>query len=168
MGRGSTARHNSFQWIKKEGGKPARCWTAVNKTSGYRVTELREQAKECVNCIQVPQMMREGDEPLTLVNVYDQRPRGGGERLARQAEWGSIMRVARVVIAGDMNAHCERWSPRTKKRGNALFWEELVEEYELVIWNSEEGTRAGPTTEKTSIIDLTLSSPSVLLNWCLL
>ena len=78
------------------------------------------------------------------------------------------MRAPRVVIAGDMNAHSERWNPHTKKRVNARFWEGLVEEHELVIWNSGEGMRAGPGTEKTSIIDLTLSSPAVALNWCLL
>jgi len=78
------------------------------------------------------------------------------------------MRVPRVVIAGDINAHTERWNLHTKKRVNVQFWEGLVEEHELVIWNSEEGTRAGPRTEKTSIIDLTLSSPAVALNWCLL
>ena len=31
MGRCSTARYDSFRWIKEEVGKPARCWTAVNK-----------------------------------------------------------------------------------------------------------------------------------------
>jgi len=39
--------------------------------------------------------------------MYDQTPRGGGKRLVRQAEWGSIMRAPRVIIAGDMNAHSE-------------------------------------------------------------
>jgi len=57
-GRGSTARHDSFRWIKEEVGKPARCWTAVNKASGCRVTELREQTKESGNCIQVLQVIR--------------------------------------------------------------------------------------------------------------
>jgi len=167
-GKGSTARHDGFRWIKGEQQTQAKCWTAINKAAGCKVTEIRGPTDECVNCIQVLEVTREGREKVVLVNVYDQRPQVGQKRLAQQADWEAIMAGGRVVIAGDMNAHSQKWNPRATKRRNATFWEDLIEKHELVIWNSEEGTRAGPGANGTSIIDLTLSTPAITLNWSLL
>jgi hypothetical protein len=165
-GRGSTARHDGFRWIKGEEGSPAKCWVAVNKASGCRVTELKEATRECRNYVQVLDVRR-GKEAVTLVNVYDQVC--GRERPAQQADWGKIMGGSKkVVVAGDMNAHGKLWSPRAKKRRNATFWEGMIEKFGMVVWNSEKGTRSGPGTDSVSIIDLTLSSQGATLNWSLL
>jgi len=51
----------------------------------------------------------------------------------------------------------------SKGRRNATFWEELIENKALVVWNTEDATRLGGNNH--SIIDLTLSSPNVELNW---
>ena len=51
----------------------------------------------------------------------------------------------------------------SKGRRNATFWEELIENKALVVWNTEDATRLGGNSH--SIIDLTLSSPNVELNW---
>jgi len=86
---------------------------------------------------------------VVLVNVYDQRPQGGQKWFAQQVDWEAIMAGGRVVIAGDMNAHSQKWNPKATKRRNATFREALIEKHELIIWNSEEGTRAGPGTNET-------------------
>jgi hypothetical protein len=44
-----------------------------------------------------------------------------------------------------------------------VFWEELIGKEKLMVWNTEEATRLGGINH--SIIDLTLSSPNVELNW---
>jgi hypothetical protein len=68
-----------------------------------------------------------------------------------------------VIIAGDMNAHSTIWNGRATGRRNAVFWEDLIEKEELMVCNTEEATRIGGRNH--SIIDLTLSSPNVELNW---
>jgi hypothetical protein len=62
-----------------------------------------------------------------------------------------------------MNVHSTVWNGRAKGRKNAVFWEELIEQEELVVWNTEDATRLGGTNH--SFIDLTLSSPNLELNW---
>jgi len=84
---------------------------------------------------------------VTLVNIYDQRPRGGENRIEQETDWGAIVNKPRVMIASDMNAQSKLWNLRVKKRRNASFWEELVEEHALVIWNLDEGTRVGLGTD---------------------
>ena len=68
-----------------------------------------------------------------------------------------------MIIAGDMNAHSTVWNGRATGQKNAVFWEKLIEEEVLVVWNTEEATRLGSPNH--SIIDLTLSLPNVELNW---
>ena len=62
-----------------------------------------------------------------------------------------------------MNAHSQMWNGRATSRRNAPFWENLITDHSLVVWNSEEATRVGGDIH--SIIDLMLTSPSVELNW---
>jgi hypothetical protein len=62
-----------------------------------------------------------------------------------------------------MNDHCTVWNGRATGRRNAVFWEELIKNEELMVWNTEDATRLGSNNH--SIIDLTLSSPNVELNW---
>jgi len=56
----------------------------------------------------------------------------------------------------------------TTRNRNHIFWEQLIENEGLFVWNTEEATRIGPGAEIHSIIDLTLSSLNVELNWSLL
>jgi hypothetical protein len=47
-GRGSTASHDSFRWLKGEDRDVAKYWVAINKVaSGVRVTERKEGTEEC-------------------------------------------------------------------------------------------------------------------------
>jgi len=56
----------------------------------------------------------------------------------------------------------------TTRNRNHIFWEQLIENEGLFVWNTKEATRIGPGAKIHSIIDLTLSSPNVELNWSLL
>ena len=64
-----------------------------------------------------------------------------------------------------MNAHSTLWNPIATRNRNNVFWERLIQDNGLVIWNSEEVTRMEAGAGIHSVIDLTLSSPEVSLNW---
>jgi len=157
----STRSHPSFTFIRGAEGEPAFCWIAVNRASRCRVTELKDMTRNCKNHVQVIEVTPPGRPAITIANVYDQWREGG--RPAQRADWGAIAKSARVIIAGDMNAHSTVWNGRATGRKNAVFWEKLIEEEVLMVWNTEEATRLGGPNH--SIIDLTLSSPNVELNW---
>lgn len=106
---------------------------AINKLAACRVMELKGQMTGCGNTIHVLDVARNGHETVTLVNIYDQRPQGGENRLAQETDWGAIVNQPRVMIASDVNAQSKLWNLRVPKRRNAPFWEELVEEHVLVI-----------------------------------
>lgn len=137
-----------------------------DKGSGCRVTELKGGTQECENHVQVLEVVKGCQEPVTLVNVYDQKR--GSERPAQKAEWGTILAGSRVVVAGDMNAHSKMWNPQARGRKNATFWEEVIENFDMVIWNPEQGTRKASVSDTVAIIDLTISTPGITLNWILL
>jgi endonuclease/exonuclease/phosphatase family metal-dependent hydrolase len=132
---------------------------AINKASGLRVTERKEDTEGCGNYIQVLEVTK-GKRNVMVINVYDGKQER--ERPAQRADWKKILRRSKnVVVAGDMNAHSKTWNPRAEKWRNATFWEDIIEQHGLVIWNSAEATRSGPNTDRISIIDLTLASPDV-------
>jgi hypothetical protein len=106
--------------------------------------------------------MASGKLPIMIVNVYDQR-RWDETRPAQRADWGAIAKFERIIIAGDMNTRSTVWNGSVTGRKNAVFWEKLIEEEALVVWNTEEATRLGGPNH--SIIDLTLLLPNVELNW---
>ena len=130
------------------------------------MTELQEMTRECSNHVQVVEVVPPGGEAIVIANVYDRQ--SGSERPAQKAKWGEIAKQKRVIIAGDMNAHSQMWNPRAKYRRNATFWEDLIEKEDLFIWNNEEATRCGPAASNHSIIDLTLASPNLDLEWSVL
>ena len=156
----STRSHPSFTFIRGEEGEPAKCWIAVNRESCCRVTEMKDMMRNCRNYVQVIEITPPGTPTITIANVYDQWRDVG--RPAQHADWGAIAKSARVIIAGDMNAHSTVWNGRVTGWKNAIFWEKLIEEEVLVMWNTEQATRLGGPNH--SIIDLTLSSPNVELN----
>jgi len=151
-----------------EEGVAAKCWIAINKASRCRVTELKDLARESGNHVQVVEVTLPGGDAIVIANTYDQHEGSETNRPAQCAAWTEIARHRRVIIAGDMNAHSKVWNPRATRSRNHTFWERLIEEEDLFVWNTEEATRMGPGAENHSIIDLTLSSPNIELNWCLL
>jgi len=161
----STRSHPSFMFIRGEESVLAKCWIAVNRASRCQVTELRNLAAGTANHVQVVEVTPPGGKSIIIANVYDRHAGSENNRPAQRAGWGEIARHRRVVIAGDMNAHSKLWNPRTTRPRNNAFWEQLIEENDLVVWNSEEEMRMGAGADIYSIIDLTLSSSEVELNW---
>ena len=163
----STRSHPSFNFIRGEESAPAKCWIAVNRASKCQVTELKNLAARTANHVQVVEVSPPGGGAAIIANVYDRHAGSEKDRPAQRAAWGEIARHRRVVVAGDMNAHSKLWNPRTTRPRNNVFWEQLIQDSGLVVWNSEEETRMGAGAEIHSIIDLTLSLPEVELNWSL-
>jgi len=163
----STRSHPSFTFIRGADGVHAKCWIAVNRASRCQVTELRNLTTECTNHVQVVEVRMPAGEVVVIANLYDRHSGSERNRPAQRARWGEISTHRKVVIAGDMNAHSKMWNPRTTRPRNNGFWEQLIQDHDLVIWNSEEESRMGAGAEIHSIIDLTLSSPVVNLNWCI-
>ena len=129
---------------------------------------MKELARECANHVQVVEVVLPGGDTIIIANVYDQHDGSEASRLAQCAAWGEITKQRKVIIAGDMNAHSKTWNPRATRNRNHIFWERLIEDEDLFVWNTEEATRMGPGAMNHSIIDLTISSPNVELNWYLL
>jgi len=160
----STSSHHSFRFIRGKEGEAAKCWVAINRESQCKVTELKDLTRDCANYTQALEVKPPSGASYIIVNVYDCGRQGGSrERLAQRANWEAITRHSQVIIAGDMNAHSHMWNGRVTSRRNAPFWENLISDHSLVVWNSEEATRVG--SDNHSIINLTLSSPGVELNW---
>jgi len=163
-----THSHPSFTFIRGEEGTAAKCWIAVNRASRCQVTELKELTWECENYVQVVEVVPPGGNAIVITNVYDQHDGSEGNRPAQRTRWGKITKQRRVIIAGDMKGHSKLWNPRATRKRNNIFWERLIEEEDLFVWNIEKATRMGPGAMNHAVIDLTLSSPNVELNWCLL
>jgi len=159
----STRSHPSFRFIRGEEGVPAKCWVAVNRASRCQVTELKDLTRGWANYAQALEVKPPGGPSIVIVNIYDRGTEG--QRLAQAVQWDNVMRHSRVIVAGDMNAHSLMWNPKARSRRNAAFWENLITEHALVVWNSEEATRMGAGASNHSIIDLTLTSRSLELNW---
>ena len=156
MEKDSTRSHRSFRFIRGEEGKAVKCWVAVNRESRCQVTELKDLTRDCANYAQALEVKPPSGPSIIIVNIYDRKLYGGsGERLAQRANWEAIARHNQVVIAGDMNVHSQMWNGRATSRRNASFWENLITDHSLVVWNSEEATRVGG--DNHSIIDFTLT-----------
>jgi len=167
--RDGTRSHPSFTFIKGDEGVAAKCWIAVNRASRWRVTDLKELARECRNHVQVVEFVPLGGDAIVIANVYDRHEgRDETNRPAQRSAWGEIAKHRRVIVAGDMNVHSKMWNPKANYNKNHTFWERLITEEDLFVWNTEEATRMEPGVMNHSIIDLTLSSPNMDLNWCLL
>ena len=154
----TTRSHPSFNFIRGKGPGPAKCYIAVNRVSKCQVTELGSLTRKCANHVQVVEVVMPGGQAVTIANVYDRHAGSERECPAQQARWGEIASHRRVVIAGDMNAHSKLWNPMAIRPRNHIFWEELIQNHQLVIRNSQEETRMGAGANLHSIIDLTLSS----------
>jgi len=59
-----------------------------------------------------------------------------------------------------MNAHSRRWDPTCREQCDAMFWEEIIDEYTLEIGNDDRPTHpwAKSSEEGELTIDLTLAT----------
>jgi len=163
-----TLSHPSFTFIRGDEGVSVKCWIAINRSSRAKVTELKNLTRGIGNYVQVVEVFPPSREAIIIANVYDQGEGSEAIRPAQGAAWTEIARHRRVIVAGDMNAHSKMWNPMATRNRNHAFWEQLINEENLLVWNTEEATRMGPGMEIHSIINLTLSSPNMELNWYLL
>jgi len=137
---------------------------AINQESQCQVTELKDLTRDCANYAQALEVKPRSSTSIIIVNVYDcRRQWGSGERLAQWVNWEANTRHSQVIIAGDMNTQSQMWNGRATSRQNGPFWENLISDHSLVVWNSKKATRVGG--DNHTIIDLTLSLPGVELNW---
>jgi len=84
---------------------------------------------------------------------------------AQRVAWGKIAKADKVVFTGDMNAHSKMWIWKTTRPSNNVSWERLVEDNDLVIWNTQEETKMGEEVERHSFNDPTQASPGAELAW---
>jgi len=136
-----TRSHPSFRFIRGKEGEAAKCWVAINRESQCQVTELKDLTRNCANYAQALEVKPPSGASIIIVNVYDRgRQRGSGERLAQRANWEAITRYSQVIIVGDMIAHSQMWNGWATSRRNTPYWENLISDHSLVVWNSEEAT----------------------------
>ena len=151
-GKDGTVSHPGFRNIMKE----KKVWIAISNEARARIDPVDIVGGEgYVQAVDVTVNKRK----YRVVNVYDQKMPNSSR------SWSRLLR-SRCIIAGDMNAHSRMWNARAgRTKGNARFWEGIVEDFECRIWNTEEETRWGLNAANHSIIDLTLPIGDVELNW---
>ena len=67
------------------------------------------------------------------------------------------------LVLGDFNGHSYLWgSQQQNENGKAM--EELIEKYELILLNNSEPTRFDSVHQTSSLLDLSLCSPSIYLD----
>jgi len=104
---------------------------------------------------------------MRLVNVYNQLRQEGGVRSqgrpAQTARWSEIMEQEKILLRGDWNAHSDRWDPQCPPKRDAIFLENLMDQYDLIdVTDGEEthlNTRNGETLG--SLIDLFITKTSM-------
>ena len=100
--------------------------------------------------------------PISLVSLYLPPPRQ--RRLKRR-----LYRLLNQIpsprfIIGDLNAHNPLWGGRRKdNRGRIL--EQLIDDHDLVLFNSKKPTYLDDRTGTTSCLDLCLGSPALSLEY---
>jgi len=91
---------------------------------------------------------------MRLVNVYDQLRQEGGVRSqgrpAQTARWREIMEQEKILLGGDWNAHSDRWDPQCPPKRDAIFLENLMDEYELIDVTDGEETHSNTRNGETS------------------
>jgi len=70
-----------------------------------------------------------GEKMLRIANIHDQRTREPGERPVRRLSWQKIISQGGggTVLAGDFNAHSQRWCPRCTERRDPASWEDIID-----------------------------------------
>ena len=167
-GRDGTVSHPGYRFIGEE---TQRTRAVVRVGSAVEVEDVSTVAgHQAEGDVQVLDVTMADGEKIRIVNVYDQARSNKKKdyiRPCQLADWTAIKLVEKLIIAGDINAHSQRWNPRCKTKRNHIFWEEMLEDME--IWNSEEPTRLpdDPTSELISIIDITASRGDISIEWAI-
>jgi len=91
---------------------------------------------------------------MRLVNVYDQLRQEGGVRSqgrpAQTARLSDTMEQEKILLGGDWNAHSDRWDPQCRPKRDANFFENLLDEYDLIDVTVGEGTHSNTRNGETS------------------
>jgi len=142
-----------------------RVWMAVRKGSGLATDKWTDLSRGANDDDMVTDVKRRGEKMTTIINVYDQRDVQTGERRARKLNWHRAIRQGGgTIMAGDMNAHSQRWYPRCREQRDATFWEEIIDEHGLEIGNDDDRPThhwARNSEEGESTIDLTLATQPI-------
>jgi hypothetical protein len=76
-----------------------------------------------------------------IINGCDERDVQTGERQVRKLNWHkAIQEGGGAIITGPMNAHSRRWDPRCRQQRDAMFGQQIVDEYGLEIGNDDWST----------------------------
>jgi endonuclease/exonuclease/phosphatase family metal-dependent hydrolase len=142
-----------------------RVWTAVRKGRGLTTNERTDLSRNTGYDVIVVDITKRREKMIRIVNIYDQKARETGERPVRSLDWQKVIRQGGggTVLAGDFNAHRQRWAPRCTERTEATYWEPITDEHRMVIGNDDRPTQYWKTNESKggSIIDLTLANRSL-------
>jgi len=115
--------------------------TAIRKDTHLEFTEV-EMAGE--GNLQVFNVVYPTGRKMRLVNVCIELSQVEGVRSqgrpAQTARLEEIMRQKKILIGGGWNAHSDRWDPQFQPRRDAVFLENLMDEYDLVDVTDGEAT----------------------------
>jgi hypothetical protein len=133
--------------------------------SGLATDERSGLSRGANHDVIVTDVRRRGEKIMRIINIHDQRDVRTGERRAWKLNWHRAIRQGGgTIIAGNMNAHSQRWDPRCRAQRDAALWEEIIDEYGLEIGNDNRPThhwaRNGEDGELT--IDLTLTTRPIM------
>ena len=113
-------------------------------------------------------VLRKYSRRTRFVNFYDNKIGNGYvwqgssptiRRAIQDISWRQVIR-GRVLIIGDVNTYSLMRNPHYRQKMNAGPLEELIESYELIVYNDTDfPTR--PSSPGISIIDLTITSPNL-------
>ena len=168
-------QHNGFSlhWLGGER-KDVRIFTAIRKDLVNRVVvEKRSDLIDhsYIMVLDVRDLDRETQLPIRatrIVNVYNQvigrgrTYKGGSKRRRRAIEdvnWNQVI-TERTIFISDFNTHSPMWNPVHQPTTRARTLEELLTQFELMTIN-ELGVTTRRSSENMSIIDLTITSPSM-------
>ena len=91
---------------------------------------------------------------MTLVNVYDQLRQEGEVRSqgrpAQTARWSEVMGQEKILLGGDWNAHSDRWDLQCPPKRDAIFLDNLMDQYNLIYVTDWEETHSNTTNGETS------------------
>jgi len=158
-GKDGTASHPGFRNIMKE----MKVWIAVSNEARCRIDPVDVGGGE--GYVQVVDITV-SQQKIRVVSMYDQEMTGSNRKPAEEINWSRLIR-GRCIAAGDMmrTARCGMRG-QARRRTMPGFWKAyIVEDFECRIWNLEEETRWGINANNHSIIDLTLTTIGVELNW---
>ena len=101
--------------------------------------------------------------PISLVSLY--LPPGPHQRHLKRRLYRLLNQIpSPKFIVGDLNAHNPVWGGRFRdNRGTIL--EQLIDDRELVVFNSNKPTYLDDRTGNTSCLDLCLGSPTLSLEY---